>query len=93
MGSRASVVDNDVIEAICSDDINIKCTTISKSDIIEINIHHEPLKTVKNIRNVISMADRLRRIVITKSLTNGDLTTSLLESVMAKAVWVCEVNY
>lgn len=90
MGGAVSVIDLDVINAMASSDPEIRCVTIRDQDVRCIQIEHEGIKTnnCKNIVDVISRFDYLRKVIITKSLTAAEHTQQLVTTLNLRGLWL-----
>nr|XP_039253128.1 uncharacterized protein LOC120330306 [Styela clava] len=98
MGNNKSVpdlvIDGDVINAMCSDNPDVKCILIEPEDVIEIQIK----STVKgddlnNVCKIIRITLNLRRLIMPKILLIAQSLNKVLDAILERRWYATPIRY
>ncbi|XP_039253128.2 uncharacterized protein LOC120330306 [Styela clava] len=98
MGNNKSVpdlvIDGDVINAMCSDNPDVKCILIEPEDVIEIQIK----STVKgddlnNVCKIIRITRNLRRLIMPKILPIAQSLNKVLDAILERRWYATPIRY
>nr|XP_039252530.1 uncharacterized protein LOC120329812 [Styela clava] len=85
MGSKNSVIDGDVISAMCSDNPELKCIVIEPKDVTEIQISNAVKeKDIENICKIIKTAENLQKLTMPKMLPVAEYLNLVLDAILAR---------